>query len=72
MTVTKAARRLFVSQKHVLSLPARGDLAEDLPRGSDGEPSVSTTSLETYLAAQRERFATFNEKQTEENDPLGL
>ena len=48
MTVSEAAKYLFVSHPHIRKLLAAGTLAEVLPRDPTGRINIDVVSVEAY------------------------
>lgn len=72
MTVSEAAKYLFVSRPHIRKLLAAGTLAEVLPRDPTGRINIDVVSVEAYRTERDAAMRVYLDAQTEDNEPLGL
>jgi hypothetical protein len=72
VTISEAAKYLFVSRPHVRKLLAAGKLMEVLPRDPTGSISIDVVSVEAYRTALEAAIRAYLDSQTDDSDPLGF
>ncbi|NPT38325.1 excisionase family DNA-binding protein [Paraburkholderia xenovorans] len=72
MTISEAAKYLFVSRPHVRKLLAAGELTEVLPRDPTGSINIDVISIKAYRTAQEAALRAYLNSQTDDSGPSGF